>query len=346
MTERRTELAHAAAADHPELTIIDGTDLLVRPEWLPAVPIPLEEITLEWQPDAPYEGLTGREPVTEHVRPFRGPAGRYDTYAETIGDLVKPPIFENRTLYRLLDANLRESQSLAFGRGSYFDTLNVGEAAGHEFAEQGAGPLRKAIGDPTDTSRRCVGVAITTLTIRLDRRAGDATFLLHWRDPGKVVHAGGLYQVVPVGVFQPASDTPGNESNDFDLWRNMVREFNEELLGASEDYGDEPIDYEAMRLYAQLATARRAGLARAYVLGLGVDPLTFATDLLTAVVIDAPIFDEVFGAAVATNAEGEVVLGNTLTESAVDRFVQKEPMQAAGAATLRLAWHHRVGQTD
>ena len=38
-----------------------------------------------------------------------------------------------------------------------------------------------------------------------------------------------------------------------------------------------------------------ASRIRAYCLGLGADPLTFALDLLTAVVIDAPLYDELFG---------------------------------------------------
>jgi hypothetical protein len=336
MIERRTDLAHAAAAGYPGLTIVDGTDLLVRPEWLPTRPIPLADITVEWQPGTLFDGLTGREEVTGHVRPYG-----YETYADAIGELVRPPIFENRTLYRFLNANLRDSATLAFGRGRYFDTINICEAVGHEYAAQGAGPLRKAVGDPTDAARRCAGVGITTLTVRLDRRAGAATFLLHWRDPGKVVHAGGLYQVVPVGIFQPSSDSPGHEQNDFDIWANIVREFNEELLGGSEDYGVDLIDYDTMPLYAGLAAGRRAGTVRPYVLGLGVDPLTFATDLLTAVIIDAPVFDELFGATVGTNAEGEIIAGTRFTDDNVDRFVHHEPMQAAGAATLRLAWRHR-----
>lgn len=335
MIGRRTELAHLAAADYPGLTIIDGTDLLVRPEWLPAAPIPLADVRLEWRPDTPFTGLTGREDVTENVRPQP-----YETYADAIGELVRPPIFENRTLYRFLDANLRDSPTLAFGRGRYFDTINICEAVGHEYAVQGPGPLRKTIGDPTDAARRCAGVGITTLTVRLDRRTGAATFLLHWRDPGKVVHAGGLYQVVPVGIFQPSSDAPGHEENDFDIWANIVREFNEELLGGSEEYGEEPIDYDTMPLYQRLAVGRRAGAVRPYVLGLGVDPLTFATDLLTVVVIDAPIFDELFGATVDVNAEGEIIAGTPFTEHDVDRFVHSEPMQAAGAAVLSLAWRH------
>ena len=76
-------------------------------------------------------------------------------------------------------------------------------------------------------------------------------------------------------------------------------------------------------------------------LGLGIDPLTLATDLLTAVVIDAPVFDELFGAMVDRNAEGRVLPGQPFTAEFIDRLTTREPVQPAGAALLRLAWQHR-----
>ncbi len=76
-------------------------------------------------------------------------------------------------------------------------------------------------------------------------------------------------------------------------------------------------------------------------LGLGVDPLSLATDLLTAVAFDAPVFDDLFGAVVDRNDEGRVLAGVPFTAEAVRRLAGREPMQAAGAALLRLAWRHR-----
>jgi hypothetical protein len=63
-----------------------------------------------------------------------------------------------------------------------------------------------------------------------------------------------------------------------------------------------------------------------------VDPLTFATDLLVRVVVDAPVFDEVFGARVEVNDEGAVT-ARPFTAEAIEGL----PMQAAGAALVRLA---------
>jgi len=83
---------------------------------------------------------------------------------------------------------------------------------------------------------------------------------------------------------------------------------------------------------------------------MGVDPLTLATDLLTVVVIDADLYDELFHGAVAVNDEGEVVSsldgaatshGVPFTRDVVSQFVRDEPMQAAGAALMWSAWKER-----
>jgi hypothetical protein len=81
-----------------------------------------------------------------------------------------------------------------------------------------------------------------------------------------------------------------------------------------------------------MTAALHAGHLTADVLGLGVDPLTFATDLLVRVSIDADVFDELFGAWVAVNDEGAVSM-RPFTPAAIDGL----PMQAAGAALVRLA---------
>jgi len=167
--------------------------------------------------------------------------------------------------------------------------------------------------------------------------------------PAKVTHAGGLYQVVPVGVFQPITGTPESERADLSLWRAMVREFSEELLGAAEDYTskDGPFRYDQWDFYRHLAAGREAGRLGLWCLGLGVDPLTLVADLLTVAVFDADLFDAVFSDLVADNAEGRMISGRgetgfPFTEQVVSRFASGiEPMQAAGAAALQLAWNHR-----
>ncbi|WP_280312534.1 hypothetical protein [Nocardia abscessus] len=341
LRERRTALDVAAAGIFSEAPRVADTPLLTRSQWIPTAPLLLEDITLEWCPEQVAPVL----PLASPVLPVRASGQPYETYAEAVGEIAAPVVFENRPTYRLLHADLAcGAPVLRFGTGYYFDSINVGEAAAHEFtAEQlghrGAGGVRAAIADPCDPGQRPINLAISSLTIRRDPGTGSRSFLLHWRDPRKVGHAGGLYQVVPVGIFQPSGYPDWNVANDFSLWRNMIREYAEELCGADEDHGSEeaPIDYAAWEFAARMEQARRDGALTAYCLGLGVDPLSFATDLLTAVVIDAPVFDDLFGTTVTSNAEGRVLELQPFTAEQVHRIVSEHPMQAAGIAALRLA---------
>jgi hypothetical protein len=277
-----------------------------------------------------------------------------------VGELDRPALFENRPTYRLLGADFGDvgAGRLELGPGRYFDSMSVSEALAHEFAaavgESGGGPvgmeqlpLRGAVGDPCDLSRRPVSVAITTLTLRRSG-PGEASFLLHRRDPAKVTHAGGMYQVMPVGIFQPGDDNLESVRHDLNLWHGMVREFSEELLGESEDYSrfGSPIRYQEWPFFEQLTAARSTAQLRTWVLGAGIDPLSLVADVLTVVVFDADLFDDVFGDLVAVNSEGDVIndggmIGFAFTSESVNRFETSEPMQAAGVAALYLAWRRK-----
>lgn len=338
LVKNRYELGVSAADEFPVDMRVAGTPLLAPPSWIPERPLPLDAIDLEFRPDAEHHGVIGTEATWLPERPD---GSRYVTYSEAMGELAAPAVFENRSTYRLLEADLSGGRGrLVFGRGKYFDSIDTGEASAHEYAATRLGSeasdLRKAIDDPCDLTRRPVNLAISTLTIRRDRGSGESSFLLHWRDPVKVGHAGGLYQVIPVGVFQPSGEAVWNERNDFSLWRNMVREFAEELGGASEDHGSEqaPIDYDTWPSARHMAEALRAGYVQAWCLGLGVDPLTHATDLLTAVAIDAPVFDALFRDVTTLNAEGRMLAAQSLDIATVKRYVHLEQMQAAGEALM------------
>jgi hypothetical protein len=341
-------LAVSAARDYPKSAAVERTPLLSTPLWLPDTPIPLDDIKLQYTPEAAFSGITGTEPVIRRLLPVGANGERYRTYSEAVAALTAPRIFENRATYRLLSADLHSSPHMVFGAGSYFDGIDVGDTAAHEFTAAHLGEistldLRTAIGDPCDPARRATNVALSTLTLRHDRTTGTATFPLHRRDGTKVGHAGGLYQVLPVGVFQPAGEELWNAENDFSLWRTIVRELAEELRGDAEDYETDrgPIDYRSWPFANHLTQALDTGQARAFCLGIGVDPLTFATDILTAVTTDAPLYDELFGQVANTNAEGSIIPAVPFTTETVERYASTEPTQAAGAALLRLAWRHR-----
>ncbi len=352
LKDHRFDLTVAAAQDYADGIRVARTLLLGTPAWVPEAPIPLDAIKLEYRPKAQFAGVTGTEDAARALLPLRLDESQYRRYSEALAELAAPGLFENRSTYRLIEADLNTAPRLVFGPGRYFDGIDVGEACAHEYAAAAlnatrAKGLRDLVGTPCDPQRRRMNVAISTLTLRLDQPAG-ATFLLHRRDADKVGHAGGLYQVLPVGIFQPAGEEPWNVTNDFSLWHCMVREFAEELLGESENHGTDqaPIDYTAWQFAARMSDALLSGQIRAYCLGIGVDPLTFATDILMTVVFDAPVFDRLFGQLVTENAEGNVLPPVPFQHDVVDRFVSSEPTQAAGAALLAQAWHHRAQLLD
>jgi hypothetical protein len=345
LLKQRYELALEAADEYPAESKIAGTPLLTVPSWQPSAPVPIQDIGLELStgPVADF-----RDDGAAPALPVRPDGTRYLRYSDALRDLAAPAIFENRSTYRLIEAELTGSAPrLAFTRGRYFDGIDTGEAAAHEYAAKRldgrpAG-RRGRVGDPCDLRRRPVNLAISTLTLRLDRATGRASFPLHWRDPAKVGHAGGLYQVLPVGVFQPSGDAAWNERGDFSLWRSMIREFAEELRGRSEDYGSDqgPVDYDSWPFARRMTEALDRGQISVWCLGLGVDPLTYATDLLTVAVIDSLVFDQEFSLNPRGNEEGEVLAAREFAGHVIGHLVTREPVQAAGAAVLRLAWAHR-----
>jgi hypothetical protein len=144
-------------------------------------------------------------------------------------------------------------------------------------------------------------------------------------------------------VFQPSGEAGWNERADFSLWRGMIREFAEELRGRSEDYDSEmrPVDYDSWPFARRMTEALDRGQIRVWCLGLGVDPLTYATDLLTVAVIDSAVFDELFSLQPRRNEEGRVLAARDFAAHVIDGVVTRDPVQAAGAAVLRLAWAHR-----
>jgi hypothetical protein len=353
LRQNRYSLGVRAADQYPDADRVAGTPLLAAPGWRLPAPIPLSAIRLEFRPQAPRPTGPDVTSLAPLALPSRADGSRYRRYCDVIGELATPAIFENRPIFRLLAADLAADLAasgprLVFGRGRFFDGVDGGGVAGFEYAAADLGMVdrcayRDAFGSPTNLNVRSAALATCALTLRYDRKTGSAMFPMHYRDPALVGHAGGLYQVIPVGIFQPSGEAEWNEANDFDLWRGLLREYAEELLGASEEWGSEdaPIDYASWPLARAMTDALGSGEIRAYCLGLGTDPLTYATDLLAVVVIDAPLYDELFGALVSANAEGLVISPRPFDEAAVRELLTRAPLQAAGSALLTLAHAHR-----
>ncbi len=368
LNQHRSDLARRVIDLYPGSTRLGRTPLISRTGWLPDQPVPLEDIELDWQDGPPAPRVDGTEPEALRVCPLRAPGQQYGRYTAAVRYLDPPTLFENRPSYRLLSlAWTGETGRMRFGLAAYFDKLDLSEAAGHEYAVAAMPttpggpdrvpdwadlPFRALIDDPFDCDRRAIVPAVTTLTIRTSPNGGTPGFLLHWRDPAKVATAGGMYDVIPAGEFQPSGVAVWDQANDFDIWRNIVRELSEELLATPEHDGSAsaPIDYESWPLYRALHQARERNRLKVFCLGVGLDALTLAATILTVIVIDGQTFDDVFGDIVGVNSEGFTVAagqservadGIPFTAQNVHRLLTAEPIASPGAACLHLAWRHR-----
>jgi hypothetical protein len=276
-------------------------------------------------------------------------------------DLNRPKLFENRLCYRLLNVDApnanRVSLDLTLGNMCYFDMIDVSEALAHEVAlaavDTGGAvksnsltldrlPFRRLVGDPFTLGSYPLMLSVSTLTVR--RSSAGATFLLLRRNPAKVAIAGGMLSVFPTGVFQPASVIPAPNSPDFNLWRNVMREYSEEYLGNPEHDGDgPPIDYDNEEPFRSLDAARRAGKIRVYCLGAGIDALNYVGDVLTVAVFDDDVFDRIFDGMVQENEEGDVDREVFPFDGpTIERLLTTQPLAPSGAACLYLAKEHET----
>ncbi len=363
LIRHRTQLAKQVVRLYDPAWRLTHAPALAPPSWLPSRPVPIETVTLEWVAAPPRPAITGHEAELRPVLPLRTPGHAFRQYTSAIRYLSPPGLFENRPSYRLLDVSWEPSGQgkLQFGLATFFDKLDVSEALSHEFAAamiEGAPPawrqlpFRARLSQPFDLSSRMGSTSIATLTVRRDATDGSHTFFLLGRDPQKVAVGGGQYGVIPAGEFQPSCIAPACMQDDLDLWRNIVREYSEELLGEPEHDGSsgQPLDYECWPFYRAMQRAREAGQLRAYVLGVVLHALGLNPAIMTAVVIDGVVFDDLFRERVTVNAEGQVVTslgddqsvhGLPFTEATARQFLDREPLGGTSAACLALAWWYR-----
>ena len=132
----RHELAVRAAAGYPPGLRLAGTPLLAPPAWRLPAPVPLDGVRLEFRPDAPRPDVPDLAALAPDALPARADGSRYRRYSDVIAELAAPSVFENRPTYRLIEADLAgpDGPRLAFGRGRFFDSVDTGGAAAHEYA--------------------------------------------------------------------------------------------------------------------------------------------------------------------------------------------------------------------
>lgn len=352
LNAHRNALAQVAAEVYPGRQL-ERTGAITIPGWIPDRPVPLERVALEHRTEGPTPKVDGSEPEAANVRPLQTLTQSFPRYSQALKVVAPPKLLENRASWRLLEVDWT-AERMTFGDCTFFQSVDVNEAASHELAlvaldEHGRPsgrrthlrdlPFRRLVGDPFALERRPVIPAISTLTLR---GGPEPSFLLHRRDSGAVAMAGGICQIVPSGIFQPSSVMPAIRDGDFSLWRNFQREFSEELLGLAEFDGDgQPVDY-ALEPFASLDRARAAGRLRMWCLGVALDGLTLFGEILTVAVLEPDLFDAYAGDFVESNPEGTIVDQRVpFTGGAIGQLLESGRMAPAGGACLTLAWRHR-----
>ncbi|MGW3124130.1 transcriptional regulator [Streptomyces sp. NPDC001107] len=366
LRQRFGQLCEMAADMHvlarPSLERIGGTSLLWEESMRPPAPVPLSAVMLEWQDTPPPANL----PLLQAARrclPKESKANRYERYSSAMGALARPTLFEDRPSFRLVrtDWSHPGGPRLVFGSGQYFDLIDQNEAVAHELAVATrrtpeerppwrAVPMRRLLADdPLSLAKRVVLPAVGTLTLRRTPD-GQGTFFLLYRGAGQVATGEGTYGPLPAGMVQPASFSPLAHRRDLDLWRTIMREYNEELLGAPEAKGDSgtEVDY-GQPPYSSLNAALTDGSLRVWCLGMALEPLNLAVCLLTVAVFEADTFDRIFAEAVESNDEGRVISGprsnGTITGLPLDdasvNDLPSNRMSSPAAGLLQLALQHR-----
>src|SRR5712691_11288516 len=101
LNAHRYELADLASRRYPATPRVANTPLLCRQEWIPGRPLDLDEVKLNWSDRNPALAVRGSEPESAPVRPVSAAGERYPTYADALGAIDSPAVFENRRCYRL-----------------------------------------------------------------------------------------------------------------------------------------------------------------------------------------------------------------------------------------------------
>ncbi|GDY33467.1 helix-turn-helix domain-containing protein [Gandjariella thermophila] len=356
----RRALAVVAEELYPDSRVpgLEGTGVIAHPDWIPKSPIPLHQVSLVLDPAAGDPVVTGGEPQTAAVRPLATTGQRYRRYHDAIRELAPPRLFENRLCFRLTRLDCcTTTMAMQFGHMGFFDSMDVNEALAHETAlhhlayDHHDQPVtlkpswqrltfRKLVGDPFDLTRRPLMGAVGTLTVRGGR---SPSIVLHQRDGRRVAGGGGMTHLLPAAIFQPSSVLPAAIAEDFSLWRNIQREFAEELLGHDEyDGSGRPIAYGDLEPFVTLDRAREAGDIMIWCLGITLDALTLSGDILTVAVIAPDLYDDLFAGAVRANSEGSVpARALPFDEHTLCELREHGQLSPGAAAALHLAWTHR-----
>lgn len=319
--------------------------LLIKDGWIPESPIELSKIQLSWR--------TQKDKITP---PILKSFPAEDSYQENIKKFYPEVKLENRFAYKLSDIHLSNGLfDLVFSPSQYFDYFNTCEALSYEFCwillekhkknlplknlnfSNMRFPLRDDI-NIFDFTNRSTVAGINTLLIVLNKnKIGDHYYYFHKRQSKELAEAMNTFHVVPAGTFQPDGFNDNFHGRDFDLFRNILRELAEELLGKDELSNIIKDEKNFMEEYpiCEYVSLFKDSNAKVFFLGLGLDPLTTKPEILTCIAIDGSKVGREINLNFKDNYEGEHFMV-PFTKEGIRKYLQHENTLPAGAACLAI----------
>lgn len=339
LSKRQVDLAAQMLRAAPAEWRCSEVPLLQLEGWIFPQPEALSAVRLVYDPGADNAAQLMTQALLIKNVHAAGPL----SYSQAIAEASTNFEYTNGVIFR--PTSIRQSPeglSIDFRSGHYFDYLDTSEVLSYEASiEAGDLGYRTRIRNPFDLENRVASLGILTLTVR--QGTPHSSFLMHKRTKN-VILGSELFHVVPAGEFAPSDVSLAAFRTDFDLWRNIVREYAEELLGHDDAQGGggRRLDYETESPFRELREATSRRKLKLHTFGIGLDPLTWKPELLTIAVFDGATFDSIFPWPIAGNKEGVVIEDIPFTEDCVQAYLADPATRFGAKACLQLAWRNRT----
>jgi len=315
--------------------------IIYKKDWIPDRPIELRSINLEYS----HDQFDFRNSLFNNYELLPTP----DRYSENLNHYLEGIKLEDNFAYRLKSIKKTNGNySIECAPATYFDYIDTCEFLSYEFSNEVFEKSEKVHQENIDISKlhpkmrdqidifdfdnRSLVIGINTILI-ISTKKGNF-FFMHKRSKKNLAEAMNTYHVVPAGTFQPRHKEDGLHDMEFDMYKNIMREFGEELLGQQEFQTlatdlEDVIDIDPVSFYHSLI---ESGKGHAYFLGMGLDCLTTKPEFFTALVFkDLDVKRVKF----KDNFEGEH-FPVSLTEERMNYYMEYEKTLPAGAACIWL----------
>lgn len=285
----------------------------------------------------------------------------YKTYLENIieveysGDLDGSP-YVNKPCYRLINI---ENSNTYFDVTSYFDYINSCEYQYYQFAKYlytefydetqkdftgiDIEKIEQRI-DPFEYTNRHLVPGINTLFILLNDQNPENESIMYIHERTEyVAEAVNTKHVVPAGTFQPIHTAIDQHMRDFSFYKNIMREFGEEMIGDEELEHPEGVVEEVLerKSIEGIDYFVRENVGKVFYGGVTYDCLTLKPEILTIFVLPKNAFQKALGLQLERDGtyEGSPKAVSFNREMLI-QFIRDKNMLSAGAGCMLLAYYH------